>query len=132
MRYIVALMIFAALLTNARAHDYVTRDGAVITWYSGNGCCNGTDCRPIKSHNGVTAAGDLIVVTDDDLVIIVPKTLQRKTSKDLGAHVCAKSIETGVDGTAHCIFVPTEVNMSRRQFLANFDAELKRNICRSN
>lgn len=114
------------------AHDYVAKDGRVITWYNNNGCCNGKDCRPVEKHAGTTPAGDLIVLTDDGLTIVVPKAMVRKTSRDAGEHVCAKSIETGTNGTAHCIFVPTEVRMTPRALFAALERDLTQNICKRN
>lgn len=126
-----SLALFVLTPVTASAHIYVTKDGRQIN-YSDNGCCNGNDCRPIKSYEGVDSEGNLTVITDDDIRITVPKTLVRKPSRDRLEHVCASSIAKGEPGNAHCMFIPMEANMSRRQLFATIERDLLKNICTTN
>lgn len=133
MRVFLATIALSLSLTTTSAHEYITRDGRRID-YTGNGCCNGTDCRPVKDDIGTDKDGNLVVITDDDLMITVPKKLVRKPSKDRSVHVCAKSIPEKAPGEAHCIFIPVEANMTKRPLFAARDLErdLRTNICKTN
>lgn len=131
MRVFLSIIALALSLATASAHEYTTKDGRVID-YTDNGCCNGTDCRPVQRHDGVTATGDIVVITDDNIRIIVPKNLARKASPDMGEHVCADSIVSGQSGNAHCFFVPTEVHQSKRLIFAKLEHDLRTNMCTKN
>lgn len=132
MRSIISALALLIMIAPASAHEYVAKDGRRITWYSGNGCCNDKDCRPVDKQVGFTETGDRVVLTDDNIYVAIPKKAERKLSPDGDEHVCAKVIQSA-DGTwvAHCHFVPTVTrNQSPWQSLAALNRDIKNSTCR--
>jgi len=101
------LLVFAFLLlsTAAFAHVYRADDGTMIRWYSKTGCCDGTDCWPVKAVSEYRKNGDIVVITEPGFPVLVPKKLERRPSKDHLPHVCAVNSPFNIL-TAHCYFVP--------------------------
>lgn len=136
MRNLLTLTAFTALMsTSAPAHEYRAQNGRIITWYAGNGCCNNTDCRPIKSRVDQTdaerEAGTLAFLTEDGIRVTVPKTVTPRASGDMMAHVCAKGIPDKSGGDAHCYFVPGQANMTPWPWKSAALGEFKSVMCRA-
>ena len=97
------LLVVGAILPNAtplNSHDIYSG------WKTdkGVGCCNGSDCRPVRALQDYD--GSWVAVVDGRLVPVPPSQLLKIRSPDGRSHWCGKKIN---DTWITFCFVPGEV-----------------------
>lgn len=89
-----AILAFAALLSPASAHDYVSDNGEYENYGGWNrpdgkgGCCNNTDCEPIKAGQYMIIDGTYYVLIDGNWIKVDPKAYLEGTTQSELAHAC--------------------------------------------
>jgi hypothetical protein len=110
-RILLGLALFFLPLT-ALAHDHVSRDGSVITWYDGS-CCNNHDCAPVVDITPMM--GGMFMKNEYGASAFIAHDTPRRPSKDMRWHICVNELNRLI-----CVYEPPSASL-RKHFARSHD-----------